>query len=209
MSQSRPQSKTKSKEKGLNLCVFCGSREGNDIEFSQFATRLGHLMAESDIGLVYGGGAVGLMGAVSDAVLTQGGRATGVIPEFLTGQVVSHRSAEMLVVPDMHTRKRKMFEHSDAFCILPGGVGTMDEFFEIVAWRQLSLHNKPVIVANWNGYWDHLINMASTAQTGGFAYGPMELLFTAVKHVDDILPTVRKELSVLEPISDPGHPRLT
>ncbi len=139
-------------EKGFNLCVFCGSRGGRDPDFMDLAGRLGYLMTESGVGLVNGGGSIGLMGAVSSAVLSGGGRATGVIPEFLTGREISHQSAEMVVVPDMRTRKRTMFELSDAFCILPGGVGSLEEFFEIITWRQLSVHNKPVILANWNGY---------------------------------------------------------
>ena len=196
-------------ENGFNLCVFCGSRGGRDPDFLNFAARLGRLMAESHVGLVYGGGSVGLMGAVSDAALANGGRAVGVIPEFLTGREISHQSAEMVVVPDMHTRKRTMFERSDAFCILPGGVGTLEEFFEIVTWRQLSVHNKPVILANWNGYWDHLVAMADAVQDGGFGYGPMEDLFTVVSLVEDILPTVRSQLAQMIPISDPGHPDLT
>ena len=149
------------------------------------------------------------MGAVSDSVLSHGGRATGVIPEFLTSREISHQSAEMIVVPDMHTRKRTMFERSDAFCILPGGFGTLEEFFEIVTWRQLSIHNKPVILANWNGYWDHLIAMATGVREGGFAYGPMENLFTVVTSVAEIISTVEDELANLDPISGPRRPDLT
>ena len=209
MSQSRSHDQPNLGENSVNLCVFCGSREGRDPDFMTLASRLGHLMAESCVGLVYGGGSTGLMGVLSDAVLAKGGRAIGVIPEFLTGREVSHQSAEMVVLPDMHTRKRTMFERSDAFCILPGGVGTLEEFFEMVTWRQLSVHNKPVILANWNGYWDHLVAMARGVQDGGFAYGPMEDLFTVVAAVDDILPTVEDELANLAPISGPGHPSLT
>ena len=209
MSQVRSPDQANPPKNALNLCVFCGSRGGRDPDFLRFASQLGRLMAESGVGLVYGGGSIGLMGALSDAVLTGGGRAVGVIPEFLTGREVSHQSAEMVVVPDMHTRKRTMFEHSDAFCILPGGVGTLEEFFEMVTWRQLSVHNKPIILANWNGYWDHLVAMAQGVQDGGFAYGPMEDLFTVVAAVEEILPTVRAELANMVPISGPGHPNLT
>lgn len=195
--------------KALNLCVFCGSRSGSDPDFQRFAANLGEMMANAGIGLVYGGGAVGLMGAVSDAVLKHGGRALGVIPEFLSGREIAHQQAEMIVVPDMHTRKRTMFEHADAFCVLPGGVGTLEEFFEIVTWRQLSVHNKPMLVANWNGYWDHLIGLGKAAEDGGFAYGPMEDLFTVVSSVDEILSTIAQELAELAPVSGPGHPDLS
>lgn len=202
-----PQSHTVNK--ALNLCIFCGSRSGTDPNFSRFAADLGEMMANAGIGLVYGGGAVGLMGAVSDAILEHGGRALGVIPEFLSSREIAHQRAEMIVVPDMHTRKRTMFERADAFCILPGGVGTLEEFFEIVTWRQLSVHNKPMLVANWNGYWDHLIGLGRAIEDGGFAYGPMDDLFTVVPSVADILPTLNRELAEIEPVSAPGHPDLS
>lgn len=195
--------------KALNLCVFCGSRSGTDPDFERFAAELGEMMAKAGIGLVYGGGAIGLMGAVSNGVLKHGGRVLGVIPEFLSGREIAHQQAEMIVVPDMHTRKRKMFERSDAFCVLPGGVGTLEEFFEIVTWRQLAVHNKPLLVANWNGYWDHLIGLGKAVESGGFAYGPMNELFSVVSSVGDILPTLSRELAELKPISGPGHPDLS
>lgn len=195
--------------KALNLCVFCGSRSGTDPDFKRFATNLGEMMASAGVGLVYGGGAIGLMGAVSDAVLAHGGRVLGVIPEFLAEREVGHRQAEMIIVSDMHTRKRTMFEHADAFCILPGGVGTLEEFFEIVTWRQLSVHNKPMLVANWNGYWDHLIGLGKAVEGGGFGYGPMEELFTVVSSVDEILPTLIRELAELPPVCKPEHPDLS
>lgn len=173
------------------------------------ARDLGGRLASEGIGLVYGGGSIGLMGALANSILKAGGAVTGVIPEFLTGREISHQSADMVVVPDMHTRKRTMFERADAFCVLPGGVGTLEEFFEIVTWRQLSVHNKPIILANWNGYWDHLVAMGAHVRTGGFAYGPMEELFTVVKSVSDIVPVVRSELANAAPISGPGHPDLS
>ena len=195
--------------KNTDICIFCGSRAGTDPDFMVMAADPGRQLASLGIGLVYGGGSIGLMGAVSDSVLSHGGRVTGVIPEFLTGREISNQSAEMIVVPDMHTRKRTMFERSDAFCILPGGVGTLEEFLEIVTWRQLSVHNKPVILANWNGYWDHLIAMATGVREGGFAYGPMENLFTVVTSVAEIISTVEDELANLDPISGPRRPDLT
>jgi uncharacterized protein (TIGR00730 family) len=199
----------KSPYKPINICVFCGSRAGTDPDFMEMAQDFGHEMAEADIGLVYGGGGIGLMGAISDSILAHGGQALGVIPEFLSAREISHQTADMIVVPDMHTRKRTMFEHADAFCVLPGGVGTLEEFLEIVTWRQLSVHNKPIILANWNGYWDNFVAMADSVRSGGFAYGPMEDLFTVVGDVASIIPTIQAELAVLLPDSSPGHPKLS
>ena len=166
-------------------------------------------MARANVRLVYGGWSTGLMGAVSNSVLSDGGQVIGVIPDFLTTREVSHQTMEMIVVPDMHTRKRTMFEHSDAFCVLPGGIGTLEEFFEIITWLQLSVHNKPIILANWSGYWDNLIAMYEAVKKNGFAYGPMENLFTIVHSVTDIIPVITQQLANLPPISGPGHPDLS
>ena len=201
--------KSHSHDEGFSLCVFCGSRPGEDPDFVRFARELGKSMASLNVRLVFGGGGAGLMGAVSDAVLSNGGEAIGVIPEFLAEREIRHQSAEMIVAPDMHTRKQTMFEYSDAFCVLPGGIGTLEEFFEIITWRQLSVHNKPVILANWNGYWDSLVAMTETIDNDGFAYGPMDGLFTIVRSVAEILPSIGQQLSELEPISGPGHPDLS
>jgi uncharacterized protein (TIGR00730 family) len=209
VSQSRCSSKGIESKMSFNLCVFCGSQPGKDPAFKGMATALGRAMAEAEVRLVFGGGSIGLMGAVSDSVLSSGGQATGVIPEFLSGREIRHQSAEMIVVPDMHIRKRTMFERSDAFCVLPGGIGTLEEFFEMITWRQLSVHNKPVILANWNDYWGPLIAMANGVRDGGFAYGPMTELFTVVDEVADILPTLGRELENIASISGPGHPNLT
>lgn len=166
-------------------------------------------MARDQVRLVYGGGSSGLMGAVSHSVLQNDGQVIGVIPDFLTSREGTNPHATMIVVPDMHTRKRTMFEHSDAFCVLPGGVGTLEEFLEIVTWRQLSVHNKPIILANWKGYWDDFVTLGNTIEAGGFGYGPMYELYTVVHSVADIIPTVRRELANLKQISGPGHPDLT
>ena len=202
-------SQSHSRDKGFSLCIFCGSRPGEDPDFVRFAEELGKSMAESQVRLVFGGGSIGLMGAISDAVMGNGGHATGVIPDFLDDREIGHQSAKMIVVPDMHTRKRIMFEHSDAFCVLPGGIGTLEEFFEIITWRQLAVHNKPVILANWNGYWDSLVAMTQTVNDGGFSYGPMDGLFTVVRSVAEILPKIGQKLADLEPNSAPKHPNLS
>src|SRR4051794_20178314 len=130
-----------------SLCIFCGSQSGADPAYGAAATALGGALARHDAALVFGGGKVGLMGACADATLAGGGKVIGVIPTFLRDKELAHPGAsEMIVVPDMHTRKRIMFERADAFCILPGGVGTLDETFEIITWRQLHVHNKPIVI---------------------------------------------------------------
>jgi uncharacterized protein (TIGR00730 family) len=136
------------------LCVYCGSASGADPRYAAAATELGAGLATRGIALVYGGGRNGLMGAVADAVLAGGGRATGIIPVHLEHREVAHRGlSELLVVTDMHQRKRIMAERADAFAVLPGGIGTLDETVEILSWRQLGLHDKPVFVVDIGGYW--------------------------------------------------------
>ena len=139
--------------KPKSAVVFCGSREGHDPAHRQACIDLGHGLAKQDIRLIYGGGRVGLMGAVADAVLDSGGEVVGIIPDFLTRMEVAHDGlTERLVTGTMHTRKSQMFERADVFITMPGGLGTLDETVEIVTWRQLGLHDKPVLIcntANW------------------------------------------------------------
>lgn len=183
-----------------SLCVFCGSQFGADPAFEAAATALGRALAAHGAALVFGGGRVGLMGACADAVLAGGGRVIGVIPEFLKDKELAHRQAtEMVVVPDMHTRKRLMFERADAFCILPGGVGTLDEFFEIVTWRQLHVHNKPIVVANVSGYWSNLRDMMAEIVAKGFAHAGHEALITVVDRAEDVIAAVEAELAAPKP----------
>ncbi len=142
-----------------NVCVFCGSQPGARPEYIAAARELGAMLAQHGIGIVYGGGHVGLMGALADAALAAGGRVTGVIPEHLMRPEVAHQNLDELVVVDsMHTRKRLMAERSDAFLVLPGGYGTFEEMFEMVTWLQLRLHTKPVGVLNVENYYDHLLD---------------------------------------------------
>jgi hypothetical protein len=136
------------------LCVYCGSSSGADPRFAAAANELGGGLAARGIELVYGGGRNGLMGGVADAVLAGGGRATGIIPVHLEHREVAHRGlSELVVVTDMHQRKRIMAERADAFAVLPGGVGTLDETIEILSWRQLGLHQKPIVIVDIAGYW--------------------------------------------------------
>lgn len=139
------------------VCVYCGSRMGKLPEYQQIAVETGHALARNSLDLVYGGGRVGLMGLVADAVLGQGGKVYGVIPGNLFSKEVAHLNlTELFEVESMHERKAKMEQLSDAFLILPGGFGTMDEFFEIVTWRQLEIHRKPIVVLNSNAFYEPL-----------------------------------------------------
>lgn len=154
-----------------SICVLCGSREGTDDAYRTAAVRLGSLMAERGIKLIYGAGSIGLMGAVADAVLAGGGEVVGVIPEFLVRYEVAHRRLSGLVVTDsMHERKRRMFELADGFVVLPGGLGTLDETFEIVTWKQLRLHSSPIVVLDVGGYWTPLKALIASVIAAEFAH---------------------------------------
>lgn len=156
-----------------SLCVFCGSSSGRDEAFLQAARDVGRLLAERGITLVYGGGSVGLMGACADACLEAGGRVVGIIPDHLMRMEVGHlKLSELHVVASMHERKALMAEKSDGFIVLPGGIGTMEEFFEIWTWGQLGLHGKPFGVLNVQGYYDSLFAFIATMVEQGFLKVP-------------------------------------
>ncbi|MDM5197330.1 TIGR00730 family Rossman fold protein [Fictibacillus enclensis] len=143
-----------------HIAVFCGSRSGKSEVYVKEAARLGKELAERGIGLVYGGSSAGVMGAVADAVMENGGQVTGIMPEFLEKREIAHKNLTQLVVVDsMHERKAKMAELADGFMVLPGGAGTLEEFFEIFTWAQLGLHQKPVGLLNTNGYYDPLLSL--------------------------------------------------
>ena len=170
-----------------SLSVFCGSKKGADPRFEEAARRLGELMVERRIRLVYGGGAIGLMGVLAKTVLDGGGEVTGVIPSFLMKYEVGNPGVtELIVVDSMHDRKRRMFEISDGFVVLPGGLGTLDETIETVTWKQLQLHAKPVVVVDVGGYWRPLAEMIDAAVTSGFAHPAVAELFTMVGGVDEV-----------------------
>src|SRR5512145_2445689 len=140
-----------------SICVYCASGPGKHPAFVQGATRFGRILAENGIRLVYGGGSVGLMGALAESVLDHGGSVTGVIPDFLVDREhMLLRAQERIVTRDMHERKRIMFERADAFVALPGGVGTLEELVEQITWAQLGRHKKPILIANIDGFWDPL-----------------------------------------------------
>lgn len=174
-----------------NLCVFCGSKMGDDPAFKQAADDLGAELVERGVGLVYGGGGIGLMGAVTDGVLSRGGKVTGVIPEFLMQYEVGNPDVtELIVTESMHERKRTMFERSDAFVILPGGLGTLDETFEILTWKQLQLHTKPIIILDIGGYWKPFSALVDSLVEGGFAHPLVKELYTVVPSVDAVFEAI-------------------
>lgn len=152
------------------LCVYCGSADGVDDKYRKAARELGTCLAAGGIGLVYGGGRVGLMGLLADAVLTGCGEVIGIIPARLRDAELAHTGAtELVVVESMHERKREMAERADAFAILPGGIGTLDEMFEILSWKQLNLHDKPIFLVDIGGYWKPLRTLLDHIVAEGFA----------------------------------------
>ena len=171
-----------------SLCVYCASGIGIDSRHAEAAAELGRAMAERHIRLVYGGARIGLMGKLADAALAGGGEVVGIIPSHLDRVEVGHRGAsELVVVDSMHQRKQRMFEMSDAFAVLPGGFGTMDETFEIITWRKLGLHDKPILVANIAGYWQPFLTLIDHMIGQGFAYGGDRELYRVVNTVPDLL----------------------
>lgn len=171
-----------------SLCVFCGSRDGADPAHRAAAERLGLVMAERGIRLVYGGGRVGMMGVIADLVVAHGGRVTGVIPEFLVNLEQGHPDLdELIVVDSMHERQRRMAELADAFVALPGGLGTLAETIEMVNWRKMSLHDKPLAVVNIGGYWDPLVDIVEGFVANGFAHPESQALFIMADGVDEAI----------------------
>ena len=170
------------------ICVFTGSSRGARAEYSDAARRLARQLVERGYGLVYGGGNVGLMGVVADAALERGGHVTGVIPDALVSQEVAHRGlSDLRVVQSMHERKATMAELSDGFIAMPGGIGTMEEFFEVLSWAQLGLHNKPCGLLNIGGYYDHLIRFMNHAVDQEFLKPKHRQLLLVEKEPDRLL----------------------
>ncbi len=175
-----------------SVCVYCGSQMGNDPRHRETAAAFGRELAGQGVALVYGGGRIGLMGVVADAVLQAGGKVIGIIPTFLNKVEIGHQHVtELHVVESMHTRKHKMFEMADAFVILPGGLGTLDEAFEIITWRQLNLHDKPIILVNHQNYWQPFLALFDAVIEGGFASVASRRLFTVVDSPAGVLDAIR------------------
>jgi uncharacterized protein (TIGR00730 family) len=174
-----------------SICVFCGSRFGAAPANRDTAARLGGLLAREGITLVYGGGGIGLMGLLANAALAAGGKVVGVIPQFLLKREAGHPAlSETVVVETMHERKLQMFQRSEAFVILPGGLGTLEEFFEVLSWRTLGLHTKPIVIVDQGGYWQPLAALLREVVEGGFADRTHLDHVAFVSDLEDVLPTL-------------------
>jgi len=183
------------------LCVYCGSSGSVGRQYREAASELGERLATAGIGLVYGGGRVGLMGLLADAALAAGGEVIGIIPSRLRDAELAHHGAtELVVVDSMHERKRLMAEKADAFAVLPGGIGTLDEMFETVSWKQLELHDKPILLADIGGYWTPLRALLEDIVTKGFAQ-------PRTRELGRVVPTVAALMAALE--TEPARRRDT
>ncbi len=179
-----------------SVCVFCGSRSGTDPAYAAHARALGQAIAQNGWRLVYGAGDVGLMGEVARAAITAGAATMGVIPTHLLNREQGKRDLSQLVITeDMHERKKVMFMNSDAIVVLPGGAGSLDEFFEVLTWRQIGLHTKPIFLLNTNGYWNPLLALSDHVIAQGFAETTMRGFYSAVPDTDSLVAALRAALS--------------
>jgi len=175
-----------------NVCVFCGSGEGNDPRYGAAAETLGRNLAAEGIGLVYGGGGEGLMGLLARATLAAGGYVTGIIPDFLVRKEHALTAVqEMLIVENMHERKQAMFDRADAFVALPGGIGTLEELVEQMTWAQLERHAKPILLADVDGFWRPLLGLFAHMREAGFIRRGLELRYLVAEKVEDVVPMLR------------------
>ncbi len=175
-----------------SVCVYCGSGLGANPSFTDTARTFGRLLAESGLTLVYGGGSIGLMGTVAESAIRHGGKVIGIIPEFLTWRENTLKDAhEVVVTRDMHERKRLMFERSDAFVALPGGIGTLEELVEQLTWAQLGRHAKPILIANIDGFWNPLLALFNHMQQMAFIRPGLDVSLLSADRVEDILPRLR------------------
>jgi uncharacterized protein (TIGR00730 family) len=193
--QSSPNGQASSKAPNIRrLCVYCGSSAAVDQCYRDAATELGARLAASGIGLVYGGGRVGLMGLLADAALAAGGEVVGIIPARLRDAELAHSGAsELVIVDSMHERKRLMAERADAFAVLPGGIGTLDELFDTLSWKQLGLHKKPIIVVDILGYWAPLRALLGHIVGSGFARPETSELFRVVPTITALMASLVAE----------------
>lgn len=177
-----------------SICVYCGSQPGRNADYMEAGRALGRAIAQHGLRLVYGGGTRGIMGAVSSGVMSSGGRVTGIIPEFLMDKEASKHSlsalTEVIVTRDMHERKHKMFEQSDAFVTLPGGIGTLEEIVEIMTWGQLGRHKKPMVFANIGGFWNPMLELIKHMADEGFIHTAHLVRPLVIDHVEDIVPAI-------------------
>ena len=188
-----------------SICVYCGSLNGADPAYAEAAERLGLLLADAGVRLIYGGGSVGLMGIVARSVMRNGGEVTGIIPGFLRDrEIMLKEVTDLIVTTDMHQRKRTMFDLSDAFVALPGGIGTLEETVEMMTWAQLGQHAKPVVIVNLKGFWDPLIALLRHMDGQGFIRksfieGGGELPYYVVNDVAELLPALDRVLATALP----------
>jgi uncharacterized protein (TIGR00730 family) len=175
-----------------SICVYCASGPGTNPRFVETAHTFGRILAENGIRLVYGGGSIGLMGALAESVLDHGGIVTGVIPDFLVDREhMLKRAQERIITRDMHERKRIMFERADAFVALPGGIGTLEELVEQLTWAQLGRHKKPILIANIEGFWDSLCALLDHMEKLQFIRSGLTVSRLVAERVEDILPKLQ------------------
>lgn len=180
------------------ICVYCGSGPGKNPAFVDTSRKFGKILAENGIELVYGGGSIGLMGALAKSVLKHGGKVTGVIPEFLIAREhMLDQAQEVIVTKDMHERKRIMFERSDAFVALPGGIGTLEELVEQLTWAQLGRHKKPILAANIDHFWDPLCALLDHMEALEFIRAGLMVKLLVADTIEDVLPRLRQALAPL------------
>ena len=190
---------TQNRKNVETVCVYCGSGAGQNPAFTEAAHALGQALANSDTRLVYGGGDLGLMGIVARAVLEHGGHVTGIMPEFLHDRErMLVDVSELVVVDTMHERKHLMFEKSDAFVALPGGIGTLEEFVEQLTWSQLGQHKKPIVLVNIHGFWDPLLELFEQMMGHNFIRSGFELKMSVAECAEDVLPVIHRVLAELE-----------
>ncbi len=182
------------------ICVYCGSGPGTDPAFVEGARAFGAILAKNGVGLVFGGGAVGMMGAIAKSVLDHGGTVTGIIPEFLVAREHAMRGADNLIVTrDMHERKRKMFEMADAFVAMPGGIGTLEEVVEQITWVQLGRHRKPILLANIKNFWEPLCALIDHMKHLKFIRDDLNFDLLVADKVEDILPMLQRAAESVPP----------
>jgi len=182
------------------ICVYCGSGPGTDPAFIESARAFGAILAKNGVGLVFGGGAVGMMGAIAKLVLDPGGTETGIIPEFLVAREHAMRGTDNLIVTrDMHERKRKMFEMADAFVAMPGGIGTLEEAVEQITWVQLGRHRKPILLANIKNFWEPLCALIDHMRSLEFIREDLSFDLLVADRVEDILPKLQRAADLVPP----------
>jgi uncharacterized protein (TIGR00730 family) len=200
MQQKTQKPNSAGKRRIRNICVYCGSNTGTNPAYAAAARQLGQTMAKERIGLVYGAGGLGLMGELARSVLAHGGRVTGIIPAFLSKKERMLRDAdELIVVDDMHQRKKLMFDKSDAFVALPGGIGTLEELVEQLTWAQLGRHTKPIVLVNINGFWEPLLALLRHMNEEAFIRADMDVRFLTVARAEDVVPAILAAAAQVRP----------